>query len=121
MTSGASRGMPPPRPAAMSPSAWRAFADGFGGGLIAGFLYCSLVAYSDPDGLPLAWMRVLVLSTIFGGFEIWRVAQERTRRSIRMYALRILVVSLFALWAVGALFSPANSAHHETRIHLDRV
>ena len=59
----------------------RAFADGFGGGLIGGLMYCLALAYFNPDGVEFAWGRVLALSLTFGGFETWRVTRRRTPKT----------------------------------------
>jgi hypothetical protein len=83
----------------------RAFAGGFGGGLTGGLMYCLVVARFYPAGIELAWMRVLALSLIFGGFEMWRVAQNRTLRGVRMPLLWTFTGSGFVLWALGAVVS----------------
>jgi hypothetical protein len=77
--------------------ALRAFADGFGGALIGGFMYYLVLAYFHPDALEFAWLRVLAVSLIFGGFEMWRVARRPTLRSIKTCMLWTLTVSLFVL------------------------
>jgi hypothetical protein len=59
--------------------ALRAFADGFGSGLIGGLMYWLLLVYIYPNGLEHAWLRVLAVSVSFGGFEMWRVARNRKR------------------------------------------
>jgi hypothetical protein len=60
--------------------ALRAFADGLGGGLMGGLMYWLLLVYIYPDGLELAWLRVLAVSLSFGGLEVWRVARNRKRK-----------------------------------------
>ncbi len=121
VTNGLGGGVLFPRPTVRSRSVWRAFGDGFGGGLIAGFLYCCLMACCDPAGLPLAGMRVLALSLIFGGFEIWRVTQSPTPGRLRRCALWTFVASLLALWALGVFISTAPGVYRETPAFLNRV
>lgn len=62
----------------------RAFADGFGGGLIGGLMYCLALAYFNPDGVEFAWGRVLALSLTFVGFETWRVTRTPKTDSRRI-------------------------------------
>ena len=83
----------------------RAFADGFGGGLIGGLIYCLVLAYADPQGLQFVWLRVLALALTFGGFEMWRVTHERTLRRVTICMLWTLAGSLFVSWALGAVVS----------------
>ena len=52
------------------------FADGFGGGLIGGLLYCMLLAYFNPGELVLAWQRVITLALALGCFEVWRARKR---------------------------------------------
>ncbi len=107
----------PRRSILQSPPALRAFADGFGGGLFGGLMYCLVLAYFHPDGLEFAWLRVLALSLTFGGFEMWRVTRKRTLRSVRTCVLWILTAGLFVLWALGAVISSTDNSRHETPPH----
>ncbi len=108
----------PRRSTGLSLSALRAFADGFGGGLIGGLIYCLGLAYFHPGGLEFAWPRVLALSLIFGGFEMWRVTRTRTLRSVRIGMLWTLTAGLFVLWALGAVISASETPLRETPPHL---
>lgn len=92
----------------------RAFADGFLGGLTGGLLYCLALAYFHPAGLDLAWLRVAAVSLTFGGFEMWRVTCKPTLRSLRTCMLWTLTVSLFGLWALGAITLPAVDSHRDS-------
>jgi hypothetical protein len=79
----------------------RAFADAMGGTVLSGLLYCLVVAWFHPGGLELAWMRVIALALIFGGFEVWRVARERTPRCVGTRMLWTLAASVALLWVLG--------------------
>lgn len=103
----------PRRSIVLSPT-WRAFVDGFGGSLVGGLTFCVVLAYVHPDGLELAWLRVLAVSMIFGGFEMWRAARRRTLSSVRKCMLWTLTASLLALWALGAVISSTDSSSRET-------
>jgi hypothetical protein len=59
-----------------TPPRWRAFADGCGGGLLGGVVYCLLVSYFQPSGLHAAWLRVAGLALVLGAVETWRVAHK---------------------------------------------
>ena len=87
----------------------RAFADGFGGGVAGGLIYCLGVAYFDPGGFALAWMRALALAFIFGGFEVWWATRKPTIRSVRIGLLWTLTASLFVLWVLGATSTPSGA------------
>lgn len=91
-----------------------AFADGFGGSLIGGLMYCLVLVYFHPDGLEVACLRVVALSLTFGGFEMWRVRRKRTLKSVRTCMLWTLIASLFVLWALGAVISSTDSSRHKT-------
>lgn len=91
---------------------WRAFADGFSGGILAGLLYCLGLAYFYPAGLEYAWLRVLAMSCTFGGFETWRGMRQRTRRSVRTCLLWTLAASLILFLGMDA----AIAAAHRPRI-----
>lgn len=93
------------RPAFWSLPALRGFADGFVGGLIGGFIYCVVLAWFQIDGLDLACLRVVALSLVFAGFEMWRVTRRRTLKSVRACLLWTLVASALVLWALGAVSS----------------
>lgn len=92
-----------PRPRATK--AVRAFADGFGGGLIGGLIYCLALAYLYPARLESAWLRVAIVSLAFGCFELWRVTRNRTLRSVRVFMIWTAIGGLFALWALAAVSS----------------
>ncbi|MDX1981596.1 MAG: hypothetical protein SFV51_15110 [Bryobacteraceae bacterium] len=83
----------------------RAFADGFGGGLIGGLIYCLALAYLHPARLESAWLRVAIVSLAFGCFEMWRVTRNRTLRSVRVFMIWTAIAGLFALWALAAVSS----------------
>ena len=80
----------------------RAFADGFGGGLTGGLIYSAAHNAFHPTGLEFAWLRILALSVTFGGFEIWRVTENRTFSSVRLRMLWTLLIGLTLLQAVEA-------------------
>lgn len=110
----------PRRSTAPSLPALRAFIDGFGGGLIGGLIYCLGLVYFHLAGIEFAWLRVLVLSLTFGCFEMWRVKRKRTPRSIRIWMLWTFTVSLFVLWALGAVMSSAENYRYENPPHFDQ-
>ena len=92
----------------------RAFADGFLGGLTGGLLYCLALAYFHPAELDLAWLRVAAVSVTFGGFEMWRVTRKPTLRSLRASMFWTLALSLFGLWALGAIAPPTGETRTDT-------
>ncbi len=106
-------GRSPRRLTAPSLTVLGAFAGGFIGGLIGGLAYCLALAYFHPDGLKFAWLRVLVLSLTFGGFEMWRVTRQRSLMSARSCLLWTLLASLFVLWALGTAISITDSLRQE--------
>jgi len=107
----------PWRSTVLSPPSLRAFADGFGGGLIGGIVYCLVMVCFHPVELEFAWLRVLALSLTFGGFEMWRVTRRRTLRNVGTYMLLTLTVSLFVLWVLGAVIPSTDSSRRETPPH----
>ena len=50
--------------------------------------------------LPFAGIFILLLATVFGAFEVWRVAQARDPKLVRARMLIVLVVSVVFLLAV---------------------
>ena len=62
--------------------ALRAFANGFGCGLIGGLLHCIALALLHPEGLDLVWARVLAVSLAFGFIEMWRVTPSRNSHAL---------------------------------------
>lgn len=100
------------RESVLSPPAWRAFADGFGGGLIGGLVYCLVMAYIDPRGLDYAWLRVLALSLTFGALEMWRISRKPSRAA-GTFILCALTASMIVLWALGAVLSAVESPRQE--------
>lgn len=100
-------------PAVWSLPALRGFADGFGGGLIGGFIYCLVLAWFQIDGLDLACLRVVALSLIFAGFEMGRVTRGRTLKSVRACLLWTLVASALVLWALGAVLPGTERSRPE--------
>ncbi len=103
--------------------ALRAFADGLVGSLIGGLVYCLIMAYYHPEGLQIAGLRVLALSLTFGGFEMWRVRRQRTRKSVRRRLLWTLSASMLVFWALGAAFADTstNDFRQGTRPHFLQV
>ncbi len=93
--------------------ALRAFADGFGGGLAGGLLYCLVLASFHPAELERAWLRVLALSLVFGGFEIWRVTGHRTLKSATTFMLWTLVATLLLLLALESVISSADTSSRQ--------
>jgi predicted lipid-binding transport protein (Tim44 family) len=91
-------------------SALRAFADGFGGGLVGGLMYCLVLAYFQPAELALAPLRVAALALTFGGFEVWRVTRKPTHRRLTTLALWAVPASLLLLWVVGSLVFSVESS-----------
>ncbi len=104
---GGTRRAPAYFPSGVSPQ--RAFADGVAGSVLGGLLYCLVVAWFHPGGIELAWMRVIALALIFGGFEVWRVARERTRECVRTRMLWTLAASVAVLWVLELCISPGRS------------
>jgi predicted lipid-binding transport protein (Tim44 family) len=103
----------PRRSTVLSVPALRAFADGFGGGLAGGLLYCLVLASFHPAELERAWLRVLALSLVFGGFEIWRVTRNRTLRNATTYMLWTVVAGLLLLLALESVISSADTSRQE--------
>ena len=91
----------------------RAFSDGFLGSLAGGLVYCLAIGFFQPASIDFALPRLLALSLIFGGFELWRVSRKRTLRNVRTHLLWTCIASLFALLAFGALRPSANGSRHE--------
>lgn len=86
-------------------SALRAFADGFGGVLAGGLLYCLVLGYFHSEELALASMRVLLLALVVGGFEAWRVTRMRTLRSVRVNIAGIMIATMLAWAAMGTVLN----------------
>jgi hypothetical protein len=111
-----------PRPRADGPvTDAGAFAGGFIASLIGGLLYCAVLFHFYPAELESAGFRGVSLALTFGAFEVWRVKRKRTLRSARMRLCWTVVASLLVLWALGALFSPAERSRKEAprrSIHL---
>ena len=72
-----------------------------------------LLAYFDPAGLEYVWLRVLFTSLIFGGFEVWRVARERTPGSVAKCLLGVFIASLFVLCAAGEILAMEKNSRYE--------
>jgi hypothetical protein len=81
--------------------ALRGFSDGFVGGLIGGGVYCLIVVWLQAEELVLACLRVVVLSLVFGGFEMWRVTRGRTLKSARKILGWTLAAGMLLLWGLG--------------------
>ena len=78
-------------------AAFRAFIDGFGGGLFGGLLYAALQTYFQLGGFEYSWLSIFALALSFGTFELLRVGQHRTFWSSRTLLLCFIATSFFLL------------------------
>ena len=78
-------------------AAFRAFADGFGGGLVGGLVYAALQTYFQLGGFDYSWLSILALALSFGTFEMLRVSRDWTFRSCRTLLLCFVATSFFLL------------------------
>ena len=93
--------------------ALRAYADGFVSSLIGGLIYCLILARFYPEALDSAWWRVLAVSLACGCIELWRVSRSRQLRGLGAWVLWALTVSLFAIWAAGAVNATQDGRSQE--------
>lgn len=103
------------QPARVTPS--RGFFDGFVGGLIGGVIYCLILTWLQTDGLVLAALRVVALSLVFGGFEMWRVTQGRTLKSVREDLIWTLAAAMLLLWGLEIVVPKAGQPSPEPPHH----
>lgn len=104
-------GEPAVRPAILSRRALRGFSDGFVGGLIGGGVCCLVLVWFQTDELVLVYLRVVALSLVFGGFEMWRVTHGRTLKSARKNLGWTLLASVLLLWGLGMAVRKAERSH----------
>jgi hypothetical protein len=87
------------------------FADGFVSGLIGGGVACLILVWLQPHELALACLRVVALSLVFRGFEMWRVTQGRTLKSARKNLGWSLAAGMLLLWGLGMAVPKAERSH----------
>lgn len=90
-----------------------AFAHGFLGGLVGGIAYQFAPSWLQLRELPFAGVSILVLATILGAFEVWRVAQVRTIKLVRMRMLFVLLACLVVLLTVAGFTSALTPSSPE--------
>jgi len=104
--------------------ALRAYADGFVSSLIGGLIYCLILARFHPAALDSAWWRVLAGALACGCIELWRVSRRRQLRGHGAWVLWALTVSLFAIWAAGAVIATRDGPSEESArqfLRADRI
>lgn len=106
---------------ALSTPALRAFGDGFGGALGGGLAYWLILTRFGRTGLDDAWVRIVILALVCGGFEMWRVARNRTSKSVVKSIFWTVTATLFLLWALEAATSPVDNSRQgaPSRFKLD--
>lgn len=81
----------------LSLAGFRAFADGFGGGLFGGLFYAALQTYFQLGGFEYSWLSIFTLALSFGTFEMLRVDRDWTFWSSKSMLLCFVATSFFLL------------------------
>ncbi|MBI3683597.1 MAG: hypothetical protein HY235_24745 [Acidobacteria bacterium] len=68
-------------PARIHRRLWKAFADGFGGGILGGLAYWCLASLFQAGGAPFPWLQVMAIALGCGVVEVYRVGR-RPRASV---------------------------------------